>query len=114
MIVEFITNLGSREAIAMGLDFKECAQSALLEVDSKTGDSLVARQRAVVREIRAVAIEPEIKAVPVETPVAIETPPPAAPVESAPVELPKQEEPKTEAPADVATVSETKFSKKGK
>lgn len=70
MHVEFLTNLGSRDAQRFDLDFTKCTKGAVVEVEDSVGESLCtpgrkgmtfARSAEAPKSVKAVAKAPEIK-----------------------------------------------------
>lgn len=70
MFVEFITNLGSRDAQRFNLDYTQCTKGAVIEVENTLGDSLCrkddngmtfAKPAEAPKKVKAIGPEPEIK-----------------------------------------------------
>ena len=62
MEVVFRTNLGSRDAVELGLDHTECVIGAKVNVSEETCDNLVAR--GLVEPVEKPAMPKTVKAVP--------------------------------------------------
>lgn len=62
MRLKFKTNLGSKDAELVGVDFTKCQKGMELEVSDKAGEWLIKNGIAaeVAKQIRGVAPEPEL------------------------------------------------------
>lgn len=73
MKYKFTSNLGSEDALAVGLDFKECTQGSVVDVPDEAAKSLLEKYPALLEEpeksLKAIAKEPAVVGVPEESPV---------------------------------------------